>query len=184
MPSRFANINPKERLEILEEAVGFETFRRDVVEAKSKLSGVLSEEQSLGTLLNQARETLNYWREQNERLQEKKQLQTRQTFLQQEMAWSRVMTIEHQVEKLETELSDTEKEFMDAEEEMGHNTKLIIDSESILQSLRTQREDLIEKRIESERIVGVSEYSINEAKDRINQLEESILSSSQQRRRF
>ena len=184
MPSRFANINPKERLEILEEAVGFETFRRDVVEAKSKLSGVLSEEQSLGTLLNQARETLNYWREQNERLQEKKQLQTRQTFLQQEMAWSRVMTIEHQVEKLETELSDTEKELMDAEEEMGHNTKLIIDSESILQSLRTQREDLIEKRIESERIVGVSEYSINEAKDRINQLEESILSSSQQRRRF
>jgi chromosome segregation ATPase len=184
MPSRFANINPKERLEILEEAVGFETFRRDVIEAKSKLSGVLSEEQSLGTLLNQARETLNYWREQNERLQEKKQLQTRQTFLQQEMAWSRVMAIEQQMEKLETELADTEKELMDAEEEMEQNTKLIVDSEQMLQTLRIQREDLIEKRIESERTVGVSEYSINDAKGRIDQLGESILSSSQQRRRF
>ncbi len=184
MPSRFANINPKERLEILEEAVGFDTFRKDVIEAKSKLSGVLSEEQSLGNLLNQARETLNYWREQNERLQEKKQLQKRQTFLQQEMAWSRVMTAEHQVEKLQTQLQETEKELFDAEEEMEQNTKLIVDSENSLRNLRTEREDLIEKRIEHERTVGVSEYSINSAKDRINQLDENILSSNQQRRRF
>ena len=184
MPSRFANINPKERLEILEEAVGFATFRQDVIEAKSKLSGVLSEEQSLGNLLNQARETLNYWREQNERLQEKRQLQTRQTFLQQEMAWSRVMAVERQIEKLQEDLGETEKELFDAEEEMEQNTKLIVDSEQMLQSLRTQREDLIEKRIESERVVGVSEYSINAAKDRITQLEDNILRSSQQRRRF
>ncbi len=184
MPSRFANINPKERLEILEEAVGFSTFRQDVIEAKSKLSGVLSEEQSLGNLLNQARETLNYWREQNERLQEKKQLQTRQTFLQQEMAWSRVMSVEQQVEKLSTELEEAEKELFDAEEEMEQNTKIIVDSEQMLQNLRTHREDLIEKRIDSERVVGVSEYSINASKDRITQLEDNILRSSQQRRRF
>jgi chromosome segregation ATPase len=184
MPSRFANINPKERLQILEEAVGFSTFRQDVIEAKSKLSGVLSEEQSLGNLLNQARETLNYWREQNERLQEKRQLQTRQTFLQQEMAWSRVMSVEQQVEKLSTELQETEKELFDAETEMEQNTKLIVDSEQMLHNLRTQREDLIEKRIESERVVGVSEYSINASKDRITQLEDNILRSSQQRRRF
>ncbi|TFH17538.1 hypothetical protein E4H04_04795 [Candidatus Bathyarchaeota archaeon] len=184
MPSRFANINPKERLLILEEAVGFDSFRRDVLEAKSKLSGVLSEEHSLGNLLNQARETLNYWREQNERLQEKKKLQTRQTFLQQEMAWSRVMAIERQVEKLQTEIDETEKELFQAEEETEQNTKLIVDSESMLRAMRVQREDLIEKRIASERDAGVSEHSINAAKDRITQLEENILSSSQQRRRF
>ena len=184
MPTRFANINPKERLEILEEAVGFETFRRDVVEAKSKLSGVLSEEQSLGNLLNQARETLNYWREQNERLQEKKQLQVRQTFLQQEMAWSRVMAVEHQVEKLQSELEETEKELFDAEEEMEQNTKLIVDSEQMLRTMRTQREDLIEKRIDSERVVGISENGINTSKDRLTQLEDNILKSTQQRRRF
>lgn len=184
MPTRFANINPKERLEILEEAVGFETFRRDVVEAKSKLSGVLSEEQSLGNLLNQARETLNYWREQNERLQEKKQLQVRQTFLQQEMAWSRVMAVEHQVEKFQSELEETEKELFDAEEEMEQNTKLIVDSEQMLRTMRTQREDLIEKRIDSERVVGISENGINTSKDRLTQLEDNILRSTQQRRRF
>jgi chromosome segregation ATPase len=184
MPSRFANINPKERLEILEEAVGFETFRRDVIEAKNKLSGVLSEEQSLGNLLNQARETLNYWREQNERLQEKKKLQKRQTFLQQEMAWSRVMSLEDQVRKLQSELSETELDLADAEEEMEQNTKLIVDSESLLKTLRIQREDLIEKRIDSERTIGVSEHGIISAKDRISQLETNIVNSNQQRRRF
>jgi len=184
MPSRFANINPKERLEILEEAVGFDSFRRDVIDAKNKLSGVLSEEQSLGNLLNQARETLNYWREQNERLQEKKQLQKRQTFLQQEMAWSRVMSIEQQVEKLQQELAETVKELEEAEYEMDQNTKLIIDSETLLKSLRTQREDLIEKRIDSERTIGVSEYGINAAKDRITQLETNIINSNQQKIRF
>jgi len=184
MPSRFANISPKERLKILEEAVGFDTFRRDVIEAKNRLSGILSEEQSLGNLLNQARETLDYWREQNIRLQEKKQLQTRQTFLQQELAWSRVMVLERQVEKLLEELGKTEKELFHAGEELAHNTKLITDSETSLRSLRGQMDDLIEKRIEIERLVGVSEHGISIAKNRLAQLDEEILMSAQQRRRF
>jgi len=184
MPTRFANINPKERLKILESAVGYETFRDDVIEAKGKLSGVLSEEQSLGSLMNQARETLNYWREQNERLQEKKQLQTRQVFLQQEMAWSRVVMLEAQVEKLMDQLGDTEKDLADAEAEMSRNTQSIVDSESSLREMRAHRNDLIEKRIASEREIGVTEYSINAAKEQITQLDRILRSSQEQRQRF
>jgi len=184
MPTRFANINPKERLKILESAVGYETFRDDVIEAKSKLSGVLSEEQSLGSLMNQARETLNYWREQNERLQEKKQLQTRQVFLQQEMAWSRVVMLEAQVEKLMDQLGDTEKDLTEAEAEMSRNTQSIVDSESSLREMRAHRNDLIEKRIASEREIGVTEYSINAAKEQITQLDRVLRSSQEQRQRF
>ncbi|MBT5642365.1 hypothetical protein HOJ44_04525, partial [Candidatus Bathyarchaeota archaeon] len=184
MPTRFANINPKERLKILESAVGYETFRDDVIEAKSKLSGVLSEEQSLGSLMNQARETLNYWREQNERLQEKKQLQTRQVFLQQEMAWSRVVMLEAQVEKLLDQFGDTEKDLADAEAEMARNTQNIVDSESSLREMRTHRNDLIEKRIASERAIGVNEYSINAAKEQITQLDRILKNSQEQRQRF
>ena len=184
MPTRFANIHPKERLKILESAVGYETFRDDVIEAKSKLSGVLSEAQSLGSLMNQARETLNYWREQNERLQEKKQLQTRQVFLQQEMAWSRVVMLEAQVEKLMDQLNDTEKDLAEAEAEMARNTKSIVDSETSLREMRVHRNDLIEKRIESERAIGVSEYSINVAKEQITQLDRILRNSQEQRQRF
>jgi structural maintenance of chromosome 3 (chondroitin sulfate proteoglycan 6) len=184
MPTRFANINPKERLKILESAVGYETFRDDVIEAKSKLSGVLSEEQSLGSLMNQARETLNYWREQNERLQEKKQLQTRQGFLQQEMAWSRVVTLEGQVEKLMGQFNDTENDLASAEAEMARNTQNIVDSEKSLREMRAHRNDIIEKRISSERAIGVNEYSINAAREQITQLDRILKNSQEQRQRF
>ena len=184
MPTRFANISPQERLKTLEEAVGFESFRRDVVEAKSKLSGILSEEESLNQLLNQARETLAYWREQNERLREKRQLQKRQTFLQQEMAWSRVLALEAVVQRLQDELGDTERDLSSAEEEMERNTQRIVDAESMLGVMRKQWDDLIEKRIESERLVGVSEHGINASKDQLTQVERIIRSSREQRRRF
>jgi len=184
MPTRFANISPQERLKTLEEAVGFESFRRDVVEAKSKLSGILSEEESLNQLLNQARETLAYWREQNERLREKRQLQKRQTFLQQEMAWSRVLTLEAVVQRLQDELAETERDFSSAEEEMERNTQRVVDAESMLGVMRSQWNTLIEKRIESERLVGVSEHGINASKDQLTQVERIIQSSKVQRRRF
>jgi chromosome segregation ATPase len=184
MPTRFANISPQERLKTLEEAVGFESFRRDVVEAKSKLSGILSEEESLNQLLNQARETLAYWREQNERLREKRQLQKRQTFLQQEMAWSRVLALEAAVQRLQDELGDTERDLSSAEEEMERNTQRIVDAESMLGAMRSQWNTLIEKRIESERLVGVSEHGINASKDHLTQVERIIQSSKEQRRRF
>lgn len=184
MSTRFANISPQERLKTLEEAVGYESFRRDVVEAKSKLSGILSEEESLSQLLNQARETLAYWREQNERLKEKRQLQKRQTFLQQEMAWSRVLTLEAAVQRLQDELAETERDLSSAEEEMERNTQRIVDAESMLSVMRKQWDDLIEKRIESERLVGVSEHGINASKDQLTQVERIIRSSREQRRRF
>ena len=184
MPTRFANIHPKERLKILESAVGYETFRDDVIEARSKLSGVLSEEQSLGSLMNQARETLSYWREQNERLQEKKQLQTRQVFLQQEMAWSRVVMLEAQAEKLMGQLKEAEHDMSEAEAEMESNTKSIVDSEASLREMRALRNDIIEKRIESERAIGVSEYSIHMAKEQITQLDRILRNSQEQRQRF
>lgn len=184
MPTRFANIHPKERLKILESAVGYETFRDDVIEARSKLSGILSEEQSLGSLMNQARETLSYWREQNERLQEKKQLQTRQVFLQQEMAWSRVMMLEAQVQKLMSQLKDTERDMSEAEAEMDRNTKSIMDSEASLREMRALRNNIIEKRIESERAIGVSEYSINMAREQITLLDRILKNSQEQRQRF
>ena len=115
MPGRFANISSNERLKILEEAVGYESFRRDVIEAKKKLSGILSEEESLNQLLNQARETLSYWREQNERLQEKKQLQIRQNFLHREMAWSRVFNLEFDINRLQKEIDQANNDLHSAE---------------------------------------------------------------------
>ena len=184
MPGRFANLSPQERIVMLEEAVGFNTFRRDVVEAKRRLGGILSEEQSLNQLLDRARETLAYWREQNERLQEKKQLQTRMNFLQREMAWSRVLQLETQVKGLEQELDKADSDLFTAEEEMNRFSKAVVDSDGNMKRLRTLWMELIERRIESERALGVSEYSINFTKDRLLNIDRMLNSNGEQRKRL
>ena len=184
MPGRFANLSPQERLVMLEEAVGFNTFRRDVVEAKQRLGGILSEEQSLNQLLDRARETLAYWREQNERLQEKKKLQTRMNFLQREMAWSRVLQLEGNVKELEQELDQADADLYSAEEEMNRFGKAVVDSDEVMKQLRGQWMEFIERRVEAERALGISEFSINSSKDRIQSINKMLGTSGEQRKKL
>ncbi len=184
MPGRFAELSPQERLVMLEEAVGFNTFRRDVVEAKQRLGGILSEEQSLNQLLDRARETLAYWREQNERLQEKKKLQTRMNFLQREMAWSRVLQLEGNVKELEQELDQADADLYSAEEEMNRFGKAVVDSDEVMKQLRGQWMEFIERRVEAERALGISEFSINSSKDRIQSINKMLGTSGEQRKKL
>lgn len=184
MPEQFANVSPQEKLRILEVAVGYESFRSDVAEAKKKLSGILSEEESLNQLLDRARETLSYWREQNERLQEKRRLRTRSLFLQREMAWSRVAELEKVLTRLEQEIDRADADLYAAEAEMEHYVKLAMDSENRLGMYRAEWSDLLEKRIEYERTIGICEFAITEAKERLTQVDGMLKSSSERRRRF
>jgi chromosome segregation ATPase len=184
MPGRFAELSPQERLVMLEEAVGFNTFRRDVVDAKQRLGGILSEEQSLNQLLDRARETLAYWREQNERLQEKKKLQTRMNFLQREMAWSHVLQLEGNVKELEQELDQADADLYSAEEEMNRFSKAVVDSDEMLKQLRGQWMEFIERRVEAEKGLGISEFSINSSKDRIQSINKMLGTSGEQRKKL
>lgn len=184
MPEQFSTVSSQEKLRILEEAVGFQSFRSDVVEAKRKLSGILSEEESINMLLDRARETLNYWREQNEQLQEKRRLQTRNQFLQREMAWSRVIELEKVQSRLEQDLDRADENLYKAESEMEHYSGLVVEAENDLRRYRSEWTNLLEKRIEQERIVGVCEYAISNQKDRLNQIEKMLITSYESRRRF
>jgi chromosome segregation ATPase len=184
MPTRFAALSIQEKLTTLETAVGFESYRSDVIQAKRKLSGILSEERSLNELLDRARETLGYWREQNERLQEKRQHQTRIVFLQREMAWSRVVALESALSRLEQELDRADAELYEAEAEMGRNGKLVLDLQDELRRYQDERSNLVEKRVDLERTIGICEFTIGNAKDRTLQLDSMLKSSQENRRRF
>jgi chromosome segregation ATPase len=184
MPTRFAALSPQDKLKTLETAVGFETYRSDVVEAKNKLSGILSEEGSLNELLDRASETLGYWREQYERLQVKKQHQTRIIFLQREMAWSRVAALEEALRSLEQDLERADSDLYAAEVEMEKNSKLVLDAHDELKKHQSTWADLVEQRVEYERKIGISEYTIQNSKESLIQLEGMIKSSGESRRQF
>lgn len=184
MPEQFAYVSSSEKLKTLEEAVGYQSFRSDVLEAKKKLSGILSEEESLNQLLGRARETLNHWREQNERLKEKRQLQTRSLFLQREMAWSRVRELETTLSQLEQEIDQADSALHDSGEEMAHYAKLVIEAENSIKKHRSEWSALLDKRIGCERTVGVCRYAISNAQERLAQVERLLRSSNANLRRF
>ena len=184
MPSKFAALSPQEKLVNLEESVGFETYRRDILEAKSKLSSILSEEESLNDLLARARETLGYWREQNDRLQEKRQHRTRSLFLQREMAWSRVADLENSLSRFELELDRADSDLYEAEAEMEQLSQQVIDSQALLRKNRDNYSLLVEKRVEFERTVGICEYTIGNSKDRLTQLDGMTSTFQESKRRF
>jgi chromosome segregation protein len=184
MPTQFAALPPKEKLKTLETAVGLQTYRVDVVDAKKKLGGILSDESSINELLNRARETLGYWREQNERLQLKRQHQVRFQFLQQEMAWSRFFSLQKDLFRLENDLKNVEADLSLAEAEIERNNKLVLDAQESLKKNQATWEDLVERRIEFERTIGICEYTIRNSKDHIVQLDALLKDSGERKKRF
>ncbi|MCK4669074.1 AAA family ATPase, partial [Candidatus Bathyarchaeota archaeon] len=107
MVEQFTVLHPQEKLRMVESAVGLESYRTNVLKAQKKLTRVSSQESSISKLLQSAEQTLNYWREQYDRYQEKKQLLTKRRFLEREFDWAEVARRENMVRKLE---SNTKKE--------------------------------------------------------------------------
>jgi len=117
MVEQFSVLSNMEKLRMVEEAVGMEPFRENVVQAQQKLMRILSQEESVSKLLESAEQTLNYWREQYEKYQEKKQLQTKRRFLDRELAWAEVERRENAVKELEADKQKVQKTLNHIEEE-------------------------------------------------------------------
>ena len=101
MVEQFTVLSPQEKLRIVEAAVGLEAYRENVLQAQKKLIRTLSQEESMEKLLESAEQTLNYWREQYNRFQEKKQLQAQKRFLERELTWAEVERRENTITGLE-----------------------------------------------------------------------------------
>lgn len=103
MVEQFTVLSTQEKLRMVEAAVGLEPYRENVVQAQKKLTRILSQEESTSKLLESAEQTLNYWRGQYDRYQEKKQLQSKRRFLERELAWAEVARREETVRQLEND---------------------------------------------------------------------------------
>ncbi|MCL2685281.1 MAG: AAA family ATPase [Candidatus Bathyarchaeota archaeon] len=117
MVEQFSVLSNIDKLRMVEEAVGLEPFRENVVAAKTKLSRILTQEESVGKLLEQAEQTLNYWREQYEKFQEKKQLQLKRRFLDRELVWAEVERREDILKGLQANFSRTQQALGKIDEE-------------------------------------------------------------------
>ena len=151
MTEQFTVLSPQEKLRMVEAAVGFESYRRNVSEAQRKLSRVLSEEESVGKLLESAEQTLSYWREQYDRYQQKKQLIMKRRFLERELAWAQVAKKEKTVNDLKNEIQKEREEVEKIEKEAKTVQNKLIGLQATLSQTREKWNRLFEERLALER---------------------------------
>ena len=151
MTEQFIALPPGDKLRMVEAAVGFESYRRNVLEAQRKLSRVLSEEESVGKLLESAEQTLSYWREQYDRYQQKKQLIMKRRFLERELAWAHVTKKEKVMIDIQGEILSEQTEI-ERLANVSKNVEAKLDeTQSTLNQARLRWTRLFEERIGLER---------------------------------
>jgi len=151
MTESFTVLSPQDKLRMVEAAVGFESYRRNVLEAQRKLNRVLSEEESVGKLLESAEQTLTYWREQYDRYQQKKQLIMKRRFLEREFAWAQVARREKVVSDLKTQIQKEQGEIERLEDETKTVENKLDRLQATLSQSKGEWSKLFEERLSLER---------------------------------
>ena len=160
MVEQFTVLSNAEKLRIVEAAVGLEPFRENVLQAQHKLTRILSQEESVSKLLESAEQTLNYWREQYEKYQEKKQLQTKRRFLDRELAWAEVQRRESLARELEAD-KNKEQEALTRIENEAKTTKDDLNAQQKQhEKLRDEIKTVFNERLNLEHEIAQNESTI------------------------
>ena len=160
MVEQFSVLSNIEKLRMVEAAVGLEPFRENVVQAQQKLTRILSQSESVSKLLESAEQTLNYWREQYDKFQEKKQLQTKRRFLERELSWAEVERRENAVKELEADKHTVQQTLDRIEKENKTNTEQLQKQYDQQEKLKGEAKAAVDKRVGFEREGAANEYAI------------------------
>jgi len=161
MVEQFTVLSSVEKLRMVEAAVGLEPFRENVLQAQRKLTRILSQEESVSKLLESAEQTLNYWREQYEKYQEKKQLQTKRRFLDRELAWAEVERRESIVKELEANRRKELEILNRIEEEAKTTTEQLQNQQSQQEKLKGEMKTIFNERLSLEHGIAENESTIS-----------------------
>lgn len=147
----FGAIDARERLRLVEEAVGLREYRELIFEAREKLSHTLSEEESIRNLLEKAQETLRYWEGEYQRFQKKQELGERKRDLEIEYAWAKCIKQEEAAENLHSKLEGLKGELSEVVKELEENSKREGELEGKLKELEFELDSTYQQLIERER---------------------------------
>ncbi len=102
---QFSLTSPQEKLKLLEAAVGFNAYREKVIDARTRLESIISEDESVSELLGRAEESLGYWKEMHEKYLLREELAERRSWLKREAIWARVIKQERALQSSEEQLN-------------------------------------------------------------------------------
>lgn len=112
MVVKFSSTSAQEKLRMLEEAAGFQSYRSDLAEAEWRLKEAMVEERRILDSLNATLDAHDYWRREYEKLKRRRLLESRLRELNAEMAWSRISRREEQILKAKARLGEIDDEIL------------------------------------------------------------------------
>jgi exonuclease SbcC len=161
MVEQFSVLSNIEKLRMVEAAVGLEPFRENVLQAKTKLMRILTQEESVGKLLEQAQQTLNYWREQYEKYQEKKQLQIKRRFLDRELVWAEVERRESITKTLQANLNKNQQSLSKIEEQKQAIINQLDGQQNQQEILKGEIKSIFGERLNLEREIAQNQAALS-----------------------
>ncbi len=155
MVEQFTLLSNIDKLRMVEAAVGLEPFRENVLQAQRKLTRIVSQEESVSKLLESAEQTLNYWREQYDKFQEKKQMQTKRRFLDRELAWAEVERRESIFKELKASRDKEQENLSRIGRECEKITNELHSQEKQQEQIKAEEKGVFDERLTLER--GIAE---------------------------
>ena len=148
MVGRFAAVSAQDKLKMLEEAVGFQSYREEVQDARMRLESVMSEEQSLAQVLESTKETHDYWKREYDRYQQKRQLEAKLESLRRELNWSKIQKRREALNRLEARIESKTRVLQSIENKIQELAELKKKRQAKFDELNFGRVELEDQRVE------------------------------------
>ncbi len=145
MVGRFGNVSPIEKLLLLEDAVGFGAYRKEVLEASDRLQKLTTERETMSSVLQGTKETYQHWQREYEKYETKKKLEQQLKDFQRELSWRRILRKEASQKRIQDRIASHRRKVEEAKEEFEsaekEHLKLSAELDRLTKELETVREE-------------------------------------------
>ncbi len=150
MVGRFGNVSPIEKLLLLEDAVGFGAYRKEVVDASDRLQKLTTERETMSSVLQGTKETYQHWQREYEKYETKKKLEQQLKDLQRELTWRRILRKETSQKRLQDRIESLNRKMVDAKEEFESAEKEHLKLSSEIDRLTKELDSIREEQLKLE----------------------------------
>ena len=155
MVGRFGNVTPVEKLLLLEDAVGFGQYRKEVLDASGRLQKLTTEREAMSSVLEGTKETYQHWQREYEKYQTKKKLEAQVKQLHRELLWRRILRKESSQKRYRDRISTLQQNIEEAKEEFDSSQKEHIKLSNNFSLLNQQIENFREEYLKLEHGRGI-----------------------------
>ncbi len=145
MVGKFGSVSPLDKLLLLEDAIGFGAYRREVLDASSRLQKLTTEREAMSSVLEGTKETYQHWQREYEKYELKRKLEEQHKDLQRELVWRRILRRESSQNRLKDRISSLQRDMERAKGELEDsekvNRKVTVDLAVVNQELEKFREE-------------------------------------------